>query len=123
LHVSFCDRPDKRIARRPASQGAIMSGSIFLARTETSVLETAGTIQVEIRRSGGFVGDVTILYGVTGDTAAEGADYTVGGTGSILMAAGLDSITVPITILDDALGEGTEVTTFALISATHHAAS
>jgi hypothetical protein len=32
------------IRRRSSSRGQIMSGSIFLARTETSVQETAGTI-------------------------------------------------------------------------------
>jgi len=43
---------------------------------------------VEIRRSGDFDGDVTILHGVTGDTA-----------------------------MNESLAEGTEVTAFALISA------
>ncbi len=65
-----------------------MSGNIFIAVTVTSVQKTAGIVLVEIRRSGGFDGDVTILHGVTGDT-----------------------------ILNDSLTEATEVTAFALIIA------
>ncbi len=95
-----------------------MSGSIFLAETETRVDETAGTIQIEIRRSGSLSGEVTILYGVQADTATSGADYAATTGGSIVMADGAASVFVPITILNDALSESTEVFTLSLISAT-----
>lgn len=95
-----------------------MSGSIFLAETETRVSETAGTIQIEIRRSGSLSGEVTILYGVQGDTATNGLDYAATTGGSVVMAAGAASVFVPITILNDSLPESTETFTFSLISAT-----
>ena len=95
-----------------------MSGLIFLAETETRVDETEGTIQIEIRRSGSLSGEVTILYGVQGDTATSGADYAATTGGSVVMADGAASVFVPITILNDALAESTEVFTFSLISAT-----
>lgn len=95
-----------------------MSGSVFLAEIETWAAETAGTIQIEIRRTGSLAGEVTILYGVQGDTATPGLDYIAPSSGSVVMPDGAASVFVPITILDDALGEGTETLTFALISAT-----
>lgn len=94
-----------------------MSGTIFLGDTETSIAETGGTLQIEIRRAGSLSGDVTILYGVQADSATNGADYTATTGGSVVMLDGQDSVTVPITILDDALGEATEVLTVSLISA------
>ena len=94
-----------------------MSGTIFLAATETTISEVGGTILIEIRRAGSLTGDVTILYNIQGDSATAGADYA-GSPGSIVMADGVESITVPITILDDALGEATEILSFALVSAT-----
>ncbi|MEI6160271.1 MAG: PQQ-dependent sugar dehydrogenase, partial [Roseococcus sp.] len=95
-----------------------MSGSVFLAHTEASVRENAGVLQVEIRRSGSLLGDVTLLFGVTGDSATEGLDFRLGGTGSLVMPAGLDHILIPVTILNDRLAEGTETATFSIISAT-----
>jgi glucose/arabinose dehydrogenase len=93
-----------------------MSGTIFLAATESAVPETAGTIQIEIRRAGSLAGDVTILYNIQGDSATAGLDF-IGAPGSIVMPDGVDSITVPITIVDDLLSEATEVLAFALVSA------
>ncbi len=94
-----------------------MAGSVFHRRTETSVGEADTTIQVEIVRSGSTSGAVTIQYGVFGDTATAGVDY-VGVTGSVVMPDGAASVFVPVDILDDALGEDTEVFTVTLISAT-----
>jgi glucose/arabinose dehydrogenase len=93
-----------------------MSGSVFLAATEIDVAETAGTIQVTIQRAGSLAGDVTVLFGVAPDSATAGIDY-IGAGGSIIIPDGVASVTVPITILDDALGEATEVVSLTLISA------
>lgn len=94
-----------------------MSGSVFLATTETQVEEDNVTIHVEVRRAGSLAGDVTILYGVQSDTATPGQDYVATTGGSIVMASGQNSVLIPITILDDAIGEATEVLTVSLISA------
>jgi Ca2+-binding RTX toxin-like protein len=95
-----------------------MAGTIFLDATESAVSEAGGaTLQIEIRRAGSLSGDVTILYGVQADSATNGADYTATTGGSVVMLDGQDSVTVPITILDDALDEATEVLTVSLISA------
>ncbi len=92
-----------------------MSATFFLAETETLVSETAGTIQIEIRRTGSLAGEVTILYGIQDDTATFGQDHTATG-GTVVMPAGAASVFVPITILNDTLAEPTEVFAFTLIS-------
>ena len=94
-----------------------MAGSVFVRGTETSVKEANTTVLVRIDRTGSVSGDVTIVYGVDGDTATSGVDY-IGNGGTIVMADGVASVTVPITILDDAIGETTEVVTLSLITST-----
>jgi glucose/arabinose dehydrogenase len=92
-----------------------MAGTIFLRDTELRVEEDAGTLGVQILRAGSLDGAVTITYGIGGDSATAGQDF-VSGTFTVTMAAGVASLTVPVTILDDALGEATEVLSFRLIS-------
>ena len=94
-----------------------MAGSIFHRRTETSVREANTTIQIEILRSGSTAGEVTIQYGVFADNATAGLDYNATG-GTVVMADGAASVFIPIAILNDTLGEATEVFTVSLISAT-----
>ena len=94
-----------------------MAGSVFVRGTETSVTEANTTVLVRIDRTGSVSGDVTIVYGVDGATATAGEDY-IGNGGTIVMADGVASVSVPIAILDDAIGEATEVVTLSLITAT-----
>ncbi len=93
-----------------------MSGtiSVFLGHTELQVDETSGTAYVEIRRSGPTNTPVTVTYGVTTDTATTGVDF-LAASGTVTIAAGADRALVPVTILNDSLGEATEVFSLALI--------
>ena len=92
-----------------------MSGTVFVADPEIRVDETAGSVDVVIRRTGDLNGSVTITYGITRDSATEGSDY-LGTGGTIIMPDGADSVTVPITILNDGSGEATEAFVFSLIN-------
>ncbi|MGE5538042.1 MAG: carbohydrate-binding domain-containing protein [Gemmatimonas sp.] len=88
---------------------------VFVSSTEVRVSETAGTAVETISRTGSLDGDVTITYGVTGNTATDGEDF-VGGFFTATMPAGVDQIQVPVTILDDALPESTETLTFSIVT-------
>lgn len=90
-------------------------GTTFIEDTELQVSETAGTVGERIMRSGSLANDVTVTYGITGDTATAGQDF-VGGYGTITMPAGVSEVTVPVTILDDAIAEPTEVAVFSLVN-------
>ena len=82
---------------------------------ELSVSETGGTILVAIVRTGDLSQPATVTFGVTPNDATEGEDY-LDATGSITFEAGQSRVLVPISILDDTLGEATESFTLSLIS-------
>lgn len=92
-----------------------MSGSVFIGTTEYRVAETIGTVNETIERTGSLSGDVTITYGLTGDTATAGQDF-VGGFGTVVMPSGASEVTVPVQILDDNLAEATERFTFSIVN-------
>src|SRR5690242_3235230 len=93
-----------------------MSGTISIVDTEVRVDETAGVAYETIARTGSLSGDVTITYGLTADTATEGADY-VGDFGTVVMPDGASEVTVPIQILDDTIAEPTEDLVFSIVTA------
>lgn len=91
-----------------------MSDTIFVRTSNLSVSETVGTVRVEIARVGPDIGDITVEYGIVGDTATDGLDF-VGGYGTLVIHDGEDRGYVDIPILDDALGEATEALSFSII--------
>ena len=93
-----------------------MAGSVFLRAIETAIGESNTTVPIEIVRVGSFAGEVTIQYGVIGDSATSGADFNAA-NGTIVMPDGASSVIVQIPILDDLLSESTEVLSVTLISA------
>jgi len=93
-----------------------MPTSIFLSATELQVTETAGTVAVRINRSGDINTPVEVEYAVAADSATAGKDYT--GFGGVAgFAPGQSSIVVVIPIINDSIGETTEVFAFTLIKA------
>src|SRR5688572_17987424 len=67
-----------------------------------TVLENAGTVQVEFVLDRGAPGDITIEYSLSG-TAISPADYTIVGTeGEVQIANGQTSAVVQLQIVSDA---------------------
>ena len=96
--------------------GARVAGTIALRTTDRVVSEKAGTIGIEITRTGSTAGSVTVQYGIYADTATQGLDFDAAG-GRITFQPGQTSVTVPIRVLDDRIAEATEAFAFTLISA------
>ena len=94
-----------------------MSGSIYLAASEVSTLESDGRATVFVRRDGDASAPVTVLYGVTADGATEGADFS-GGFGSVTIAAGEASASIDVDVFDDDEAEPTETVIVSLINIT-----
>lgn len=90
------------------------NNNVFLAESELRVGEAAGVANVVIVRTGSLEGSVLITYGMTGDTATEGEDF-IGGFGTVTMAPGVSSITVPVTVINDTLAEPTETFGFSIV--------
>lgn len=90
------------------------------------VLTAKGTDGAEPGTNGSFViglpagvtssEDITINYGIAG-TATANADYTAL-TGTIVIPAGQNSITIPVVVKDDKIIEGTETVIITPTSAT-----
>src|SRR5215213_7667188 len=94
-----------------------MATSVFVKDSELNVQEAAGTVFEPISRTGSLDGEVTVTYGIVGDTATAGQDF-VGGTGTTTIPSGVSQINIPIQISNDTLSEPTETFVFSLISAT-----
>src|SRR4051794_32595173 len=108
----------KRRLHQCFSTGAIVTNSnVLLGESELRVDETVSLANIQIVRTGSLDNDVTITYGVTGDTATAGQDF-VGGFGTVTMPSGVASITVPVTVLNDTLAEPTEIFVFSIVTVT-----
>jgi glucose/arabinose dehydrogenase len=93
-----------------------MADPVFILNKEVVANETSGVVLETISRAGSLVGDIVVTYGLTSDTATAPDDF-IGSSGTIVIPAGTKQVTVPIQIVDDAIGEPTERFAFSLISA------
>lgn len=84
-----------------------VAGSLSFAQSSSQFAESAGQIQVPVVRSGGAASAVTVHYATSNASATAGADY-VAASGTLTWAAGETTRFVPVTLLDDGLGESTE---------------
>jgi hypothetical protein len=92
-----------------------IAGSLSFVQPVTPFLETAGSIQIPVARSGGAASAVTVQYTTANATATAGADY-VAASGTLTWDAGETTQFVPVTLLDDNLAEPGEVFTITLSS-------
>ena len=85
----------------------------------SSVEEKAGSISIMVQRLTDLDQPTTVSYGVSGGTATSGVDFVLN-NGVLEFAAGVTEATIPLTILDDMLLEGSET---LLLSLTNSASS
>jgi plastocyanin len=91
-------------------------GQIALSANEYSESEDGGELVVQIVRSGGDDGEVSVDYATGNGSAAAGNDY-VATSGTVVFADNEDGAkTVSVTILDDGTDENHETLSFALSS-------
>ena len=85
-----------------------LPGVLALAAASYSVSEAGGAVSVQVNRSGGATGAVSVAYTTANGSALAGSDY--GAVGGTLVWANGDSSpkTIRIPILDDRLREGAE---------------
>lgn len=82
--------------------------------------ETAGTVTLAVRRTGGTVGTATVRYATTNVTATAGADYTLA-TGLLSFAAGETNKTFTVRVTNDTTPESDETFDVELSSPTGEA--
>lgn len=97
-------------------------GTITFAETSYTVFESAGVATIQVERSGGTTGAVSVAYAVAGGTATAGTDFEP--VSGVLNWAdgesGSRSFQIPIT--DDGVAEGAETVVFTLSGAAGGAA-
>ena len=94
--------------------------SASFASGASSAAESAGTHNVTVNLSPAAPsGGLTLGYGVTGTaTAGSGNDFTIQGSGSLSIAAGATSATIPVAINDDGTTESAETVILTLTGGT-----
>ncbi len=69
--------------------------------TSASVGEDIGTHSVTVNARPAPAAEFTLNYSLEGSTATEGADYSIVNSGSVSMTAGVESVDIPVMIVDD----------------------
>ena len=87
------------------------------ASGSSSAIENAGTRNVTVNISPAPSGGLTLGYSVSG-TAAAGNDFTIQGSGTVTVAAGATTATIPVVINDDSASENAETVILTLTSGT-----
>ncbi|MGE0055982.1 MAG: Calx-beta domain-containing protein [Hyphomicrobium sp.] len=81
--------------------------------------QEGGQVLFEIKLSDGWNTDVTVHYSTLSGIATAGSDFVGISDASVVIAAGVTSVLVPVSIVDDVQNEsGTETFTLQLTSAT-----
>ena len=89
--------------------------AVSFASVSSSAAESAGTRDVTVNISPAPSGGLTLNYSVTGTaTAGSGNDFTIQGSGSLTIAAGATSATIPVAINDDSAQENAETVILTL---------
>ena len=92
------------------------AGVLETALLEYSVAENAGSVTVQVTRTGGSAGAVTVNFQTSNLTAIAGQDYVAVPSTTLSWGSGdATPKTVVITILDDAIFEGADGETFSIV--------
>jgi len=81
--------------------------SVGMAATVASVVENAGTVQIEVRRLGLTEASASVGYTTLAGTAAAGSDFTTT-TGRLFFASGATNGFITVSVTDDTSIESTE---------------
>lgn len=93
-----------------------MLATVTLSETEIAVAETDGDVDVTLRRTGDLTATSTVALTAAG-TATPGADYVDGAPYVVSFAPNQAEETLTLSVLDDAVDEGTEVVDLTITDA------
>lgn len=93
------------------------AGTIQFSSSYLNVLETDGIVNIEVNRTGGLAGAVTVDYASIDGTTTNGQDY-LPTSGTLNFAPGQNTAVISVTILADLLEEITELLVLNLFSPT-----
>jgi hypothetical protein len=97
-YVALLGSPTKATITITGDGGSGSGGSVDLASSAVTVLQSAGSVHVSVNRTGGSSGAASVGYGTANSTAISGKDYTAE-SGVLTWASGdttAKSFSVPI---------------------------
>jgi VCBS repeat-containing protein len=94
-----------------------VAGSLQFSAATYSFNEAAGTATIQLTRTGGSSGAVTVSYATSNGTATAGQDYTAS-NGTLTFASGETSKSFTVALIDDIIFEGNETFSIALSNIT-----
>ena len=96
------------------------TSAVAFAAATSSAAENAGTHNVTVELAPAAPsGGLTVAYAVTGTaTAGSGNDFTIQGSGTLIVAAGATTVSVPIAINDDSADDDAETVVLTLTAGT-----
>jgi Calx-beta domain/Beta-propeller repeat len=83
-----------------------------------SFAENRGVAPITVTRSGPLTGPATVQFSTTGITAVPGTDYVEVTNRTLIFAAGVRSVTTPVTLINNTLADGTRTVSLALSNPT-----
>ncbi|HNT75904.1 MAG TPA: Ig-like domain-containing protein [Anaerolineae bacterium] len=89
-----------------------------LSVNSVSADETDGVMTFTVSLSAVSALDISVVYNTSDGTATDGADY-IGASGTLLLAPGVISQTISVTVLDDTVDEDDETFTLTLSAPLH----
>ena len=85
------------------------------ASASSSAGEAAGTHNVTVNLGPAPTSDITLTYTVSG-TATKDNDFSISGSGSLLVPSGATTAIIPVTMIDDSADESNETVVLTLTS-------
>lgn len=105
--------PNGNTSEFSAANSTTTAGSVHFNVSSINAIEDVGTLTINVRRSGGLTGALTVEYATIDGTAVAGQDYTAN-SGTLTFAAGETSKTIQIPITNDTTTESLETFTVVL---------
>lgn len=81
--------------------------TISFASSTQTITEASGSVNIPVNLTAAYGSDFTINYSIAG-TATENTDYSITGSGSVVLTNGNTSVNIPLSVTDDSLIEGAE---------------
>jgi hypothetical protein len=97
-----------------AEAGAVQPGTLAFSQPTYSVSETGPSVSIDVTRTGGTDGGISVHYDTADGTATAGSDYTAQSSALNWAAGDATNKTIVIPITDDSLYEGATGETFTV---------
>jgi hypothetical protein len=105
--------PNGNTSEFSAANATNAIGSVHFSVSSINAIEDVGSLTINVLRTGGFTGNLTVEYATVDGTAIAGQDYTAN-SGTLTFTGTQTSRTIQIPITNDTTNESSETFTIVL---------